>query len=606
MKQALLAALLLVCTVIQISPAYAADPALVSAGYKVGAVDYLIKPLVPEVVRVKVEVFAELFRQRKRIEQQARLLVEAERKESDLRLVELRLASERRYRGLAEAVPNIIWTAGPDGVVDYFNRRWFEYTGLSTEQAAGAWYGAVHPDDRGRCQSSWADALRSGRRYEVECRLLRADGSARWHLCRALPEPDSGGQITTWIGTLTDIEDQKQAEAVLAEFKGTLDAVLDAVLIFEATTHRLLYVNRGAEMLFGYPSEELLKMRPFELLAEHDETRVRETLAPLTEGSQTATTLETRCRRGDGTAIPIEISFQLIPIDGGHFVSIARNITDRKVAEAEREQLYDQALDAVHARDEFLSVASHELRTPLSSLQLQVGLLAKPPSRAASTPLSPEQLHDRLTAVARGVDRLSRLVSDLMDVSRINAGRLRLEVEEVDLAALARELVERFEADAAKAKCTVTLHAETPAVGRWDRLRLEQVLTNLLGNAWKFGAGHPVEVSVSAGAASTRLVVRDHGIGISPEDSERVFRRFERVSSDRAYPGLGLGLYIVRQIVEAHGGTIEVESRPGQGSEFIVTLPSELPEPKRPASDTSAVRDAQDGGAGHGEVRTGG
>jgi PAS domain S-box-containing protein len=556
--------------------AHATEVDLVYKGYQVGAVDYLVKPLNPEMVRAKVAVFAELYRQRKRNEQQATLLLQAERKESELRLVELRLAGERRYRNLAEAVPQIIWTARPNGTIDYFNQRWFEFTGLSAEQAAGSWERAVYPEDLGGWQKCWQEALASGRMLQAECRLQQAEnGAFRWHLCRAVPEVGPGGQIISWLGTFTDIEDQKRAHEVLAEFKGTLDVVLDAVMIFEPRTWRFLYLNHGASALLGYRQQELLRMRPFEFMSDLGESQFRELLAPLEDEAKCAVTVETRCRKKDGKEIPVELSFQLVQVNGGHVVSIARDITERKLEELEREDLYREALAAVRARDEFLSVASHELKTPLSSLKLQLGMLNRAREVEAHA-LSFEQVMEKVAAAARQVDRLSGLVAKLMDVSSIKAGRLHLELQEVNLAAIASDVVSRFKEDAAKVGCDVVLEATNPIPGRWDPLRMEQVVTNLLANALKFGAGKPVEVTVTAGEGeSARLVVRDHGIGIAPEDAERIFQRFERAVVARSYAGLGLGLYIVRQIVEAHEGTICVESQPGSGSTFTIHIPFE-------------------------------
>jgi len=566
-------------------------------GYRVGAVDYLLKPLVPEMVRAKVAVFAESHRQRKRIERQAALLLDTERRESEVRLAELRLASERHYRNLAEAVPHIVWTARPDGHVDYFNRRWFEYTGISLEAATGSWQGAIHPDALDVLRHGWQVAARSGRMFEAECRVRRgSDGAFRWHLCRAVPELGVDGQVVSWLGTFTDIDDQKQAQAALSEFKTTLDAVLDAVTIFDVQTLRMVYVNQGASALLGYRPAELLRMRASELLGVEDGA-LRETLAPLQDGSKPATALERHLLRNDGREVPVDISFQLVPTDGGeHVVSIARDITSRKLAELERAHLYDEALAAIRARDEFLSIASHELKTPLASMKLQLDLLLKPERRAD---ISREDLFQRLGVATRQADRMSRLIAELMDVSRITAGRLHLETEDVDLAALAGDVVDRFKEDAARAGCEIVLRAAGRVQGRWDRLRLEQVVTNLLSNALKFGAGHAVEVTVTEGEHA-RLVVRDHGMGIAREDLERVFDRYERATAARGIAGLGLGLYIVRQILVAHGGSIRVESEPGAGSAFTVELPArttrddELPAERVAAAGAEVHADAEE------------
>jgi PAS domain S-box-containing protein len=250
--------------------AQATDVDLVYKGYRVGAVDYLMKPLVPEMIRAKVAVFAQLFREKRRNEEQAVRLLEAERNENEFRLMELRLASERRYRTLAQAVPHIVWTARPNGTVDYFNQRWFEYTGLSVEQAAGSWLGILHADDSARCRTEWENAIRSGEMFQAECRLRASDGAFRWHLCRAVPERSTTGQILSWVGTFTDIDEQKRVQAIQAEFKDTLDAEPDAVMIFEPGNWRIFYVNHGASLLLGYSSDELLRMAPTDFMAEHD------------------------------------------------------------------------------------------------------------------------------------------------------------------------------------------------------------------------------------------------------------------------------------------------------------------------------------------------
>ena len=552
----------------------ATDVDLVYWGYRVGAVDYLIKPVVPEIVRGKVAVFAQLFREKKRNEQQAVRLLEAERNENEFRLITLQLASERHYRTLAQAVPHIVWTARPDGGVDYFNQRWFEYSGRSVEQASGSWLGILHADDVGRCRTEWENAVRSGEMFQAECRLRRAsDGAFRWHLGRAVPERSPTGQILSWVGTFTDIEDQKRAQAIQAEFKGTLDAEPDAVIIFEPRNWRILYVNHGASVLLGYSKDELLRMAPADFIVEHDGIGFREILAPLLEGSQPHILLETKFRRRDPLAVPIDVSVQFIRIGADRIVSIARDITERKRTQLERELLYREAVDAVRARDEFLSVASHELRTPLSALQLQIEMLLLPPRRSPKVVLSREQMKPKLEKAFKQIERLTRLIEELMDVSRITAGRLRLELEEIDLAAVVRDVVGRLGEEASRTHSSIEVSAVTPVVGMWDLIRVEQVVTNLLTNAFKFGGGKPIEIAVEERGPIGRLVVVDHGIGIAPEDVERIFHRYEQAISSRTVGGLGLGLYIARQIIEAHGGTIRVESQPGAGSTFTIDLP---------------------------------
>jgi PAS domain S-box-containing protein len=571
--------------------AQATELELVYKAYQAGAVDYLVKPLVPEMVRAKVSVFAELYRQRKRIERQGALLVEAERNESELRILELRLADERRYRALAEAVPHIVWTATPDGVVDYFNQRWFEYTGTTQREARGSWDRVVHPDDLAESQRAWRAALVSGDTVESEARLRSGrDGKYRWHLCRAVPERSPTGQILSWLGTFTDIEEQKRVQAVLAEFKGTLDAVLDAVFIFDPNDWRFLYVNQGASMLTGFSAEELARMHAVDFLSEHDESGFRELLAPLRDGSKAVINMETEIKRRNARTVPVEVSIQYIHIDGGRVVSIARDITERRRNQLERELLYKEAVDAIRTRDEFLSVASHELKTPLSALQMQIEMILRSRHKNMPSVLSPEQETHKLEKAGRQIERLTRLIAELMDVSRITAGRLRLEMEELDLSATVRDVVGRLSEETARAHCAVELQVDVPIVGRWDRIRLEQVITNLVTNACKFGAGHPIEIAVEQAGARARMSITDHGIGIAADDVERIFQRYEQAISSRAYGGLGLGLYIARQIIDAHGGTIRVESQVGAGSTFTIELPRE-PAPTRKEEGGDVLHD---------------
>ncbi|MFL5345126.1 MAG: GAF domain-containing protein [Hyalangium sp.] len=238
--------------------------------------------------------------------------------------------------------------------------------------------------------------------------------------------------------------------------------------------------------------------------------------------------------------------------------------------------LYRQAQLAASLRDEFLQVAAHELRTPTTSLTLNVQSLLRAAKETGAV-LSPEKLRARLEGVERSAGKLNVLVSELLDISRITSGSLHLAWEEVDLSAVVREVASRFEAQAAQAHAPIHVAADGPLVGRWDRLRLEQIVTNLLSNALKYGAGHPVAVDTRVIGAHAQLTVRDEGIGIAPEALPRIFGRFERAVSERHYGGLGLGLYITRQIVVALGGTVHVESLPGQGATFTVELPLSPP-----------------------------
>jgi two-component system, sensor histidine kinase and response regulator len=233
-------------------------------------------------------------------------------------------------------------------------------------------------------------------------------------------------------------------------------------------------------------------------------------------------------------------------------------------------RLQRRAQDAIRVRDDFLSVAAHELRTPLTALRLNLErTLLLSQRNGARVPLD-KALH----ASMRQLSRLQQLLDTLLDVSRVSSRRLKLEVGTVELVDMAREMAQRFEpsARAAEVDLLLELPAE-PLVLIGDRLRLEQVLNNLLANALKYGSGKPVRLRVKQHEDMASIQVSDQGIGIPPEDHARIFERFERATSIEQSGSLGLGLYIAKEIVSAHGGTITVDSQHGQGATFQVLLP---------------------------------
>ncbi|HTJ43041.1 MAG TPA: HAMP domain-containing sensor histidine kinase, partial [Kofleriaceae bacterium] len=232
---------------------------------------------------------------------------------------------------------------------------------------------------------------------------------------------------------------------------------------------------------------------------------------------------------------------------------------------------------AVAARDEFLAVAAHELRTPLTSMLLHIEAIER--TLPADSVAAPEAtLHvqpadqKRILAVARQARRLSGLIDSMLDVSKMTGGHLSLELAQVDVAGLVREVVHRFTPDASAASCTLTLRLDTPAVGLLDATRLDQIVTNLIANAIEYGAGTPVAITLTSDGREARLAVADRGPGLSAAEAARVFDKFVRVSPETG-TGLGLGLYVARELARAHGGDLVVESSPGDGARFLVTLP---------------------------------
>lgn len=253
-------------------------------------------------------------------------------------------------------------------------------------------------------------------------------------------------------------------------------------------------------------------------------------------------------------------------------LALAEALSYRVSLAIDNARLYGEAQEAIRDRDEFLSIASHELKTPITTLQIQVqGILRRIQHLGESA--AANGLAERMVASERQIERLTHLIDDLLDISRITAGRLDLHIEEVDLAEVVREVSARLEETLSRAGCDLAVHASAQELGQWDRLRLDQVVTNLLSNAMKYGSGRPIEISLTGDAERVRLEVQDQGIGIELENQSRIFERFERAVSGHHYGGLGLGLWIVRQIVDGLDGRLSVESEPGKGSVFSVELP---------------------------------
>jgi PAS domain S-box-containing protein len=371
-----------------------------------------------------------------------------------------------------------------------------------------------------------------------------------------------------------DVSAEKAAEDALRHSEEKLRlmiaSVRDCALYMLDPNGRVVSWNPGAERIKGYREEEIVGQsfsRFFTPEAVADGKPERELAIARDEGRFEE---EGWRLRKDGTrfwahVVVTPIRDRTDALVG--FAKITRDLTERRRTEEERLKLV-QAQEAVRLRDEFLSIASHELRTPLTALLLQLQNVGDRLAAGAD-----ERLASGMERARRIGARLAQLVEALLDVSRISAGKLKLSLEPFDLGDAAREVIERLRDTAQSARSELVLEVAGPTRGRWDRLRVEQLLMNLIMNSIKYAAGQPIRVVVSRDADEGRLQILDRGPGIPETELSRIFERFERAASERHYGGMGLGLYIARQIAEAHNGTIAASNLSGGGACFTVRLP---------------------------------
>jgi PAS domain S-box-containing protein len=353
-------------------------------------------------------------------------------------------------------------------------------------------------------------------------------------------------------------------------FRLLVDAVKDYAIFMLDPTGRVATWNVGAERIKGYAAAEIIGQHFSRFYEQHDIE------AGKCERELEIAAREGRCEdegwrlRKDGTRFWANVVITALRNPDGELVGFAKVTRDRtEHRNLEQEQLrLTRAEEAIRLRDEFLSLASHELKTPLTVLQLQLDMLT------ARMDASDAKLALKLRRASQSSERLGNVVESLLDVSRIATGRFALGLKQFDLVENAAVIIEALRPAAAHAGSELSLEAEHSVVGTWDPLRLEQVLTNLLSNAIKYGAGSAIRVSVQRRGDEVTLEVRDHGPGIPETHIGRLFQRFERgTASLRNYAGLGLGLYLIHEIVHAHGGSVAVENAEGGGARFRVHLP---------------------------------
>jgi PAS domain S-box-containing protein len=498
--------------------------------------------------------------------------------------------SERRLRFLADKMPQLVWTARPDGTVETLNQGWLDFLGVGNEaEGAAAFPGVVHPDEMAKATAAWQQMRNGVESAGGELRLRRADGTYRWHLWRSHPERDTAGNILRWVGTCTDIHDQKMAEEQLElriaertiELRTSEERFRQAFefagigMAIVGLDGRWVRVNKSICELLGYSQPELLQKTFQEITHPDDLAADLARVTELVAGERRSFQMEKRYFHRAGHVVWARLTVSLVrdrhhqPV---HFVSQIEDITERKKLEENLANARDQALEASRLKSEFLATMSHEIRTPMNGVIGMTALLR-------DTPLTGTQAEYVRTIESSGESLLS-LINDILDYSKIEAGHTELETRPFDLRQCVEDAIDMFAARAAEKRielaCEMDAGLSTDLVG--DPARLRQVLVNLLGNALKFTDTGEVAVTVGAEPAGAqarlRFAIRDTGIGIPATAMDRLFKSFSQVdaSTTRRFGGTGLGLAISKRLVELMGGRIWADSEPGQGSTFHFTV----------------------------------
>ena len=546
--------------------------------------------------------------------------------------------SEERLRLLVEAVQDYaIFMLDTEGRVATWNSGAQRLSGYRAEEIIGKHFSTLYePEDAaaGKAEQELKAARERGR-VEDEGWRVRKDGTRYWANVVLSAVRDASGQLRGFAKVTRDMTERRRAEENAAARSREQAAIAQLSMyalrtpdVVEAMRQAVRVVHETLEVSLVEVLELSGDRRTFSLRAASGRPEADLGLVVRAAGPESASGLaiasdlpvfvwdlpgekrfpprQDLLQRGVVSSLTVAIHGEsadapygvlsahcthrrsFTPQDAGYLsaianvlaTAIARVRAEERVRDAEREAQRQQlklaqAEEALRQRDEFLSVAAHELRTPITALRLRLQSLEQSLRRGLGG--DPEEVAEKISRSMRNATRLAVLVERLLDVSRIVGGRLTLNREPVDLAEAAQDVLEDVKEQAVIAGSELRIDLRARPRAEVDLLRIEQVLTNLIGNAIKYGAGKPVDVTIDQRGESAVIAVRDQGIGIDAENLERIFNRFERVAPINRYAGLGLGLYISRRVVDAHGGIIRVWSEPGQGATFEVTLPLHPP-----------------------------
>lgn len=492
--------------------------------------------------------------------------------------------SAERIRIIGEAMPQKVWTASPEGNLNYLNQRWLDDTGKTFEELKNlGWQSVIHPDDLEVHQQCWQHSIDTGEAFELEHRIMQKDNTYRWHLSRGIAQKDRNGKILLWIGTNTDIDDQKIIEQAIKKnqvyTRSLIEASLDP-LITISPEGKITDVNEATEDITGLPRERLIGTHFFYHFT--DPVKASKGYQKVfSKGFVADYPLTIRHKKGKLT--PVLFNGSIYKDEQGKVlgsVVIARDITQQirneqelLMAKNNAEQAAELAKDAVKAKQQFLSTMSHEIRTPMNAILGFTQVMQK-------TKLDLQQ-KEYLAAIQTSGDTLLMLINDILDLAKIEAGKMLFEKIPFNLHDSITAILHTFELKIEEKNLQLVRYYNDaiPEILLGDPVRLHQILLNLISNAIKFSTKGTITIEVDLlkqedQKATIQFSITDTGIGIPENKLDSIFENFQQASSDTArnYGGTGLGLAIVKKLVDGQGGILSVQSILGEGSTFSFTL----------------------------------
>jgi PAS domain S-box-containing protein len=482
--------------------------------------------------------------------------------------------SEERYNTLAKLSPVGIFRTDTNGQWIYVNDRLCEIAGLTPESLYGlAWAEAIHPDDRCRILDEWNRAKQTNIIFNSEYRFQRPDGITTWVIGQAVPETGSSGEVIGYLGTVTDFTDRRWAEDVLQNsverYRVLVEHTPSAIIVH--SEGKIVFSNNvGIRLLGASDAGELIGRSILDFVHPDYRETAKERCRLMKDEGKEVPLMEEKYIRLDGKIIDVEVAAIPFIYDGKLTIhAVVHDITEKKITENIRIE-NERLAYASKAKSEFLASMSHELRTPLNSIIGFSELL-----KQKGLDQKQERYIDNVITSSRF---LLGLINDILDLSKVEAGKLELVIEKMSVPDTIDETVMLIKEKASKNRVTIKKEFDPHLdLIEADKQRFKQILFNLLGNAVKFSKedGGTIAIKVKKEGDMAEVSVSDTGIGIKEKDLERLFDKFQQLDSGitKKYGGTGLGLSISKKLIEMHGGEIIVKSKYGEGTTFIFKLP---------------------------------